>query len=59
MILIFEAVRSLHLQTMGEEHQLQAFAENNVVILDTTPERLSGGLKKNLDETIDIDPEMD
>lgn len=59
MILIFEAIRSLHLQTMGEEHQLQPFAENNVMILDTTPERLSGGLKKNLDETIDIDDEID
>jgi len=59
MILIFEAIRSLHLQTMGEEHQLQPFAESNVVILDTTPERLSGGLKKNLDETIDIDDEID
>ena len=59
MILIFEAIRSLHLQTMGEEHQLQPFAENNVVILDTSPERLAGGLKKNLDETIDIDEDLD
>ena len=59
MILIFEAIRSLHLQTMGEEHQLQPFAENNVVILDTSPERLAGGLKKNLDETIDIDEVLD
>jgi len=59
MILIFEAIRSLHLQTMNEEHQLQPFAENNVVILDTTPERLAGGLKKNLDETIDIDEDLD
>jgi len=59
MILIFEAIRSLHLQTMGEEHQLQPFAENNVVILDTTPDRLSGGLKKNLQETIDNDEEID
>ena len=59
MILIFEAIRSLHLQTMGEEHQLQPFAENNVVILDTSPERLAGGLKKNLEETIDIDEDLD
>jgi len=59
MILIFEAIRSLHLQTMNEEHQLQPFAENNVVILDTSPERLAGGLKKNLDETIDIDEDLD
>ena len=59
MILIFEAIRSLHLQTMNEEHQLQPFAENNVVILDTSPDRLSGGLKKNLEETIDIDEDLD
>ena len=59
MILIFEAIRSLHLQTMNEEHQLQPFAENNVVILDTTPDGLSGGLKKNLEETIDIDEDLD
>ena len=59
MILIFEAIRSLHLQTMGEEHQLQSFAENNVMILDSDPDRLSGGLKKNLEETIDIDEDLD
>jgi hypothetical protein len=59
MILIFEAIRSLHLQTMGEEHQLQPFAENNVMILDSDPDRLSGGLKKNLEETIDIDEDLD
>ena len=59
MILIFESIRSLHLQTMGEEHQLQPFAENNVMILDSEPDRLSGGLKKNLEETIDIDEDLD
>lgn len=59
MILIFEAIRSLHLQTMGEEHQLQPFAENNVMILDSDPDRLSGGLKKNLEETIDIYEDLD
>jgi hypothetical protein len=59
MILIFEAIRSLHLQTMGEEHQLQPFAENNVMILDSDSDRLSGGLKKNLEETIDIDEDLD
>lgn len=59
MILIFEAIRSLHLQTMGEEHQLQPFAENNVMILDSDQDRLSGGLKKNLKETIDIEEDLD
>ena len=59
MILIFEAIRSLHLQTMNEEHQLQPFAEHNVMILDSDPTRMSGGLKKNLEETIDIDSDLD
>lgn len=59
MILIFEAIRSLHLQTMNEEHQLQPFAEHNVMILESDPTRMSGGLKKNLEETIDIDSDLD
>jgi hypothetical protein len=58
MILIFEAIRSLHLQTMGEEHQLQPFATQNVVVMDSTADQLSGGLKKNLEETIDIDEDL-
>ena len=58
MILIFEAIRSLHLQTMGEEHQLQPFALQNVVIMDNNEERMAGGLKKNLEETIDNDEEV-
>ena len=57
MILIFEAIRSLHLQTMGEEHQLQAYAAANVIV-DATPDIISGGLKKNVEETIDIDEDM-
>lgn len=58
MILIFESIRSLHLQTMGEEHQLQPFATQNVVVLDSSAEQLSGGLKKNLEESIDIDEDL-
>ena len=58
MILIFEAIRSLHLQTMGEEHQLQPFAIQNVIISETNDERVAGGLKKNLEETIDNDEEV-
>ncbi len=58
MILIFEAIRSLHLQTMGEEHQLQPFAIQNVIISETNETRMAGGLKKNLDETIDIDEDL-
>ena len=57
MILIFEAIRSLHLQTMGEEHQLQAYAADNVIV-DATPDVISCGLKKNLEETIDIDEDV-
>lgn len=57
MILIFEAIRSLHLQTMNEEHQLQAYAANNVIV-DAEEDRISGGLKKNLEETIDIDEDV-
>ena len=58
MILIFEAIRSLHLQTMGEEHQLQPFAVQNVIIAEANDERMAGGLKKNLEETIDNDEEV-
>jgi len=58
MILIFEAIRSLHLQTMGTEHQLQPFALQNVVIMDSDEECVQGGLKKNLEETIDIDEDL-
>ena len=58
MILIFESIRSLHLQTMGEEHQLQHFATQNVEILDSDETQVAGSLKKNLEETIDIDEDV-
>jgi hypothetical protein len=59
MILIFESIRSLHLQTMNEEHQLQAYAVNNVIVDENENENaISGGLKKNLEETIDIDEDV-
>lgn len=58
MILIFESIRSLHLQTMGEEHQLQHFATQNVEILDSDETQVAGSLKKNLEETIDIDKDV-
>lgn len=59
MILIFESIRSLHLQTMNEEHQLQAYAANNVIVdADADENAISGGLKKNLEETIDIDEDV-
>ena len=43
---------------MGEEHQLQPFAIQNVIISETNETRMAGGLKKNLDETIDIDEDL-
>ena len=58
MILIFESIRSLHLQTMGEEHQLQHFATQNVEILDSDETQVAGSFKKNLEETIDIDEDV-
>jgi translation initiation factor 2 beta subunit (eIF-2beta)/eIF-5 len=58
MILIFESIRSLHLQTMGEEHQLQHFAKQNVEILDSDETQVAGSFKKNLEETIDIDEDL-
>ena len=59
MILIFEAIRSLHLATMGEEHQLQVFAANNVEVMDVDEDTMSGGfLKKLNEETIDIDEDV-
>ena len=58
MILIFESIRSLHLQTMGEEHQLQHFAKQNVEILDSDETQVAGSFKKNLEETIDIDEDV-
>ena len=60
MILVFEAIKSLHLQTMNVEHELQKFAEEHVFIQDTdTPGSVSGGYVKNIEETIDNDEEID
>ena len=42
---------------MNEEHQLQAYAANNVIV-DADENAISGGLKKNLEETIDIDEDV-
>lgn len=58
MILIFEAIKALHLQTMGEDHPLINFARNNVAILETDGENTVGGLKTNLTE-IEVDNDED
>jgi hypothetical protein len=60
MILIFESIRSLHLQTMGVDHELQQFAENHVFVAETdTPGLVTGGYMKNVEKTIDSDEEID
>jgi hypothetical protein len=59
MILIFEAIRSLHLMTMGVDHELQDYAQENVYVADGSDETaLTGGFMKKVDETIDIDPDL-
>jgi hypothetical protein len=58
MILIFESIRSLHLMTMGVDHELQDFAEENVYVADGSDETaLTGGFMKKVEESIDIDEE--
>lgn len=59
MILIFESIRSLHLMTMGVDHELQEFAENHVFIAEGGPGAMTGGYVKNIEETIDNDEEID
>ena len=59
MILIFEAIKSLHSLTMGLEHPLQRFAEENVVIMESGETQTVGGLKKDLQKTVDNDEEID
>jgi hypothetical protein len=60
MILIFESIKALHLQTMGEDHPLIKFARENVAILETDGENTVGGLKTNLTNTeIEVDNDED
>tara|TARA_B100001057_G_scaffold271412_1_gene271684 strand:- start:54436 stop:54822 length:387 start_codon:yes stop_codon:yes gene_type:complete len=60
MILVFEAIKSLHLQTMGVDHELQNFAEEHVFVQDSeTPGSVTGGYITNIEETIDNDEEID
>ena len=59
MILIFEAIKALHLQTLGVEHPLQEFALTNVVVLESDGAHTVGGLKTNLtDLGVDNDDEV-
>jgi len=60
MILVFEAIKSLHLLSMDVEHPLHAFARENVLSHTTDDgEVVTGGFKRNIEESVDIDPEMD
>ena len=61
MVLIFESIKSLHLLTMNEKHQLQEYANRNVLIMDNTdPGIFAGGMiRKKSEETIDIDEDLD
>tara|TARA_X000000950_G_scaffold281263_1_gene377532 strand:+ start:502 stop:894 length:393 start_codon:yes stop_codon:yes gene_type:complete len=59
MILIFEAIKALHLQTLGAEHPLQEFALKNVAILESDEGHAVGGLKTTLLEPgVDNDEEV-
>lgn len=59
MILIFESIKSLHLQTMGVEHALQEFAVENTLILEADGEHAMGGFKTKNEKVVDIDTEID
>ena len=56
MILIFEAIKALHLQTLGAPHPLQEFALQNVAILETDEDgTTTGGLKSTLLNDLGVD----
>lgn len=59
MILIFESIKSLHLQTMGVEHALQEFAVENTLILEADGEHAMGGFRTKNEKVVDIDKEID
>lgn len=62
MVLIFEAIKSLHLKTMDVNHPLQDFAEKNVHVFEADDQHAVGGFKisdENDEKTVDIDKEID
>lgn len=59
MLLVFEAIKSLHLQTMGVEHPLQEFAIENTLVVEADDEHAIGGFKIKDEKMVDIDDEMD
>lgn len=59
MILIFEAIKALHLQTLGAEHPLQDFALKNVAIIESDGESTTGGLKSSIIDDLGVDNDED
>jgi len=59
MILIFESIKALHLQTLNVDHPLQDFAQKNVAILESNEGHAVGGLKTTLTNLeVDNDEEV-
>jgi len=59
MILIFESIKALHLQTLNVDHPLQDFAQKNVAILESDEGHAVGGLKTTLTNLeVDNDEEV-
>jgi hypothetical protein len=59
MILIFESIKALHLQTLDVDHPLQDFAQKNVAVLESDEGHAVGGLKTTLTNLeVDNDEEV-
>jgi len=59
MILIFESIKALHLQTLNVDHPLQDFAQKNVAVLESDEGHAVGGLKTTLTNLeVDNDEEV-
>jgi len=59
MILIFESIKALHLQTLNVDHPLQDFAQKNVAVLEGDEGHAVGGLKTTLTNLeVDNDEEV-
>ena len=59
MVLVYEAIKALHLLSLDVAHPLHEFAEENVMTSSPEPGLMEGGFKKDFDLGVDFDPEMD
>ncbi len=59
MVLVYEAIKALHLLSLDVNHPLHQFAEENVMTEQTEPGVMQGGFGKDFDLGVDFDPEMD